>query len=195
MPSRMLCTVLVTLLSQIDLAPQLEKGPLVLVEEGKGGKFGQATGFILVNAPPEQAWALITKFEEYKTFLPKVTESEVKRRTEKDIDVHITIEVPGPDTDYVVRYTPDASTKEITGTWVSGDLKASRWFWKVETAPGGKTLLTHTLAARNFSGIAQAVEDENQTVTVGVNVGSVLAALKAVKRKAEAKEPVPAASK
>lgn len=186
MPSRMLCTVLVALLSQIDLAPQLEKGPLVLVEEGKGGKFGQATGFILVNAAPEQAWALITKFEEYKNFLPKVTESEVKRRTEKDVDLHVTIEVPGPDTDYVVRYTPDHAAKEITGTWVSGDLKGSRWFWKVEAAPGGKTLLTHTLAAKNFSGIAQAVEDETQTVTVGVNVGSVLAALKAVKRKAEA---------
>lgn len=185
----MLGPVLITLLSQIDLAPQLEKGPLVLVEEGKGGKFGQATGFILVNAEPQKVWGLITKFEDYKTFLPKVTESEVKRRTEKEVDVHITIDVPGPDTDYVVRYTPDANAKEITGTWVSGDLKASRWFWKVESAPGGKALLTHTLAARNFSGIAQAVEDESQTVTVGVNVGSVLAALKAVKRKAEAVEP------
>lgn len=191
----MLSLALATLLVQVDLAPQLEKGPLVLVEEGKGGKFGQATGFILVEATPERTWELISKFEDYKTFLPKVIESEVKRRTEKDVDVHLTIDVPGPDTDYVVRYTPDLAAKEITGTWVSGDLKASRWFWKVTSAPGGKTLLTHTLAARNFSGIAQAVEDDAQTVTVGVNVSSVLAALKAVKRKAEAKDLVPAASK
>lgn len=175
-------------LAQIDLAPQLEKGPLVLVEETKGGKFGQATGFILVNAPPERAWALVTNFEAYKTFLPKVLESEVKRRTEKDVDLHVVIDVPGPDTDYTVRYTPDHAARELTGTWVSGDLKGTRWYWKVEAAPGGRTLLTHLLAAKNFSGIAQAVEDENQTVTVGVNVGSVLAALKAVKRTAEAKD-------
>jgi ribosome-associated toxin RatA of RatAB toxin-antitoxin module len=190
----MLALVLSLISSQVDLAPQLEKGPLVLVEEAKGGKFGQATGFILVNATPDETWALITKFEAYKAFLPKVTESEIKRRTEKDVDLHVTIEVPGPDTDYVVRYTPDATAKEIVGTWVSGDLKGSRWFWKVESAPGNKTLLTHTLSVKNFSGIAQAVEDDSQTVTVGVNVGSVLAALKAVKRKAEAGPEAPAAA-
>lgn len=181
----MISIVALALLSQIDLAPQLEKGPLVLVEEGKGGKFGQATGFVLIDASPEKAWALVTSFDTYKTFMPKILESEVKRRTEKDVDIHVTIDVPGPDTDYVVRYTPDVAAKEVTGTWVSGDLKGSRWFWKVEPAPGGKSLVTHTLAVKNFSGIAQAVEDDSQTVTVGVNVGSVLAALKAVKRKAE----------
>lgn len=195
----MLTAALLTVLTQIDLAPQLEKGPLVLVEEGKAGKFGQATGFILVNATPEQTWAQIIKFEDYKNFLPKVTESEVKRRTEKDIDLHVTIEVPGPDTDYVVRYTPDHATKEITGTWVSGDLKASRWYWKVESAPGNKSLLMHTLAVKNFSGIVQSVEDDSQTVTVGVNVGSVLAALKAVKKKLETQQAdapaAPAAAK
>lgn len=182
----MISLVALALLSQIDLAPQLEKGPLVLVEEGKGGKFGQATGFVLIDAPPEKAWALVTSFDTYKAFMPKILESEVKRRTEKDVDIHVTIDVPGPDTDYVVRYTPDVAAKEVTGTWVSGDLKGSRWFWKVEAAPGGKSLVTHTLAVKNFSGIAQAVEDDSQTVTVGVNVGSVLAALKAVKRKVEA---------
>ena len=87
--------------------------------------------------------------------------------------------------DGFISLTIDEEKKTMTGCWAKGDLKASRWLWKVEAAPGGKSLLTHTAALKNFSGIAQSLEDENQTITVGVNVSSVLAATKAIKKHAE----------
>lgn len=181
----MLSTLALLALTQVDLAPMLEKGPLVLVEQGADNKFTQATGVVLVDAPPDKVWAVLTKPAEFKDFMPKVTTSEVVKEKAGDVEVHFVLDVPGPDTDYSVRFTPDAKTMTMAGAWAGGDLKGSKWLWKVEPAPNGKALLSHTLAVKNFSGLAQSLEDDQQTVTVGVNVGSVLAATKAVKKRAE----------
>lgn len=170
--------------AQLDMSPLLERGPMVLVEEGTGGKFAQATAIVIVDSPPEKVWALVKAQQNFKDFIPKVLVSEMKP-SGTDFEVRMVIDVPGPDTDYSVRYTIEDEKKTMNGCWVKGDLKASRWTWRVEPAPGGKSLLTHTVALKNFSGLAQSLEDENQTITVGVNVSSVLAATKAVKKKAE----------
>ncbi len=178
-------SLLLVALAQLDMTPMLQRGPVVQVEEAKGGKFGQATAVTLVNAPPERVWAVVVNLKEYKSFMPKVTTSDVAKKGEKDLDVHFVIDVPGPDTDYTVRFTPNEATKTMSGNWVSGDLKGSTWLWKLEPAAEGKTLVTHSIAVKNFSSIAQSLEDDAQTVTVGINVSSVLAATKAVKRRVE----------
>jgi ribosome-associated toxin RatA of RatAB toxin-antitoxin module len=183
----MLTTLTLLALSQVDLAPSLAKGPLVLVEQGPGNKFSQATGIVLVDADPEKVWAVLAKPELFKDFMPRVTTSEIVKEKAGDVEVRFVLDVPGPDTDYTVRFRPNAAARTMTGTWVAGDLKGSKWLWKVEPAPGGKALLTHTLSVKNFSGLAQSLEDDQQTFTVGVNVSSVLAATKAVKKRAEGK--------
>jgi ribosome-associated toxin RatA of RatAB toxin-antitoxin module len=180
----MISLVPLMLLAQVDMTPQLEKGPLVLVEETKG-KFTQASSMVLVDAPPEQVWEIVKAQAKFKDFVPKVLESEMKPQG-TDHEVHFVIEVPGPDTDYAIRYTIDDAARSMSGAWAKGDLKGSRWVWKVEAAPGSKTLLTHSIALKNFSGIAQSLEDDNQTITVGVNVSAALAVTKAVKKRAEA---------
>jgi hypothetical protein len=80
----MLALVAVAVVSQVDLTSQLGKGPLVLVEEGATGRFDQSTGFILADAPVEVTWGLVTRFEAYQAFMPRVTESEVERRAESE---------------------------------------------------------------------------------------------------------------
>lgn len=172
-------------LSQVDMTPLLERGPLVLIEDSKG-KFAQATAVMLIDAPPDLVWGVITKMEDFKTFVPKVLTSDVERTPGKvEYQVHFVIDVPGIDTDYTVKYWPDPAARTIRGLWVSGDLKGSIWEWKVERAPGNRALLSHTSSVKNFSAIAQSLEDEGQTVTVGINVTSGLAAVKAVKAHCE----------
>jgi ribosome-associated toxin RatA of RatAB toxin-antitoxin module len=182
-------------LAQVDMGPMLDKGPMVLVEDGANGKFGSATAYVMVNAAPEKVWADLLAMEHFKDFMPKVETSEVLRRGAKDFDVHFVLDVPGPDTDYTVRYTPDAATKTIKGNWVKGDLKGSNWVWHVEPAPGGKSLLVHKAAVKNFSSMAQSLEDSGQTITIGLNVSSVLAASKAVKKRAESEAAPQTAAK
>lgn len=179
-----LLTLLV--LAQTDsMIPLLQKGQLVLVEQGKDGKFASATGMVLVDAPPEKVWQTLIKMEDFKDFMPKVTTSEVLRREKNEMDVRFVIDVPGPDTDYTIRYTKDDASRTLTGTWKDGDLKGSKWFWKVEATADGKTMVSQQVAVKNFSSILSSVEDETQTMTVGVNVSSALAAAKGLKLKCE----------
>lgn len=189
-----LLTMLVLAQGNDSMLPLLERGQLVLVEPGKDGKFGAATAIVIVDAPPEKVWETLLKMEDFKDFMPKVTESSVLRREKDEMDVHFVIDVPGPDTDYAVRYTKDDAKKTLTGTWLKGDLKGSRWLWKVEPAPGGKTLLSQQLAVKNFSSLAASLEDEAQTITVGVNVSSAIAGSKALKKRAEQRAPPAAAA-
>ena len=50
-----------------------------------------------------------------------------------------------------------------------------------------ESLIYYTAASRNFSRLAQSLEDKQQTITVGVNVSAALAAVKALKSRAEGK--------
>jgi ribosome-associated toxin RatA of RatAB toxin-antitoxin module len=168
-----------------SMRPYLDRGPLVLVEQDGAGKFAQSTAIVLVDAPVEKVWETMIGFEKYKEFMPKVTTSEVLRKADAEADVRFVIDVPGPDEDYTVRYAIDEKKHELKGTWLKGDLKGSRWNIRAEATADGKTLLSHAAAVKNFSSFAQSIEDEQQTITIGVNVSSVLAAAKGIKRRAE----------
>jgi ribosome-associated toxin RatA of RatAB toxin-antitoxin module len=172
------------------LTPLLQRGPLVLVEEDANGKFGQATGIVLVDAPPDKVWDTVLAMEKFSEYVPKVTTSELGRKDGNDFDVHFVLDVPGPDTDYTIRFTKDDAKRELKGAWSKGDLKGSRWLWKVEPAAGGKTLLSQQVFLKNFSSLLQSVEDDQQTITVGVTVSTALAAIKAVKRRCEGRATV-----
>ena len=119
-----LLTMLV--LAQNDsLLPLLARGQVVLVEPAADGKFGAATAIAIVDAPPQKVWQTLLKMEDFKNFMPKVTESTLLRREKNEMDLHFVIDVPGPDTDYNIRYTKDDAKMTLTGSWVKGDLKGS----------------------------------------------------------------------
>lgn len=176
-------------LAQTDLKPLLDRGPLVLVEENSGGKFGQATAIVYVAAPPEKVWAVVMDQSKMTEFVPKVTKSEQTPTAGKpnEFDVRVVLDVPGPDTDYTIHFVKDDAKKEAKGSWAKGDLKGSKWLWKLDKAADGNSILSHTISIRNFSSVLANLEDDSQTMTVGVNVSSALAAVKAMKRRAESK--------
>jgi ribosome-associated toxin RatA of RatAB toxin-antitoxin module len=171
--------------SQDLLTPMLSRGPLALVEQTKDGKFSQATSVVMVNAPLDRVWQTVLAQEKFKTFMPKVAESDVTNANDRGFDVRLVIEVPGPDTDYIIHYARDDEKHVLKGTWKKGDLKDSKWEWRAEPTAEGKTLLFHQLTVKNFSSILQNLEDDQQTITVGVNVASAIAATKAVKNRVE----------
>lgn len=170
------------------MRPLLEKGPLVLVEQDPTtSKFLQATAIVLVDAPVEKVWIIATAFEQYVKFVPKVTRSELLKRDAHEVVMHWELDVPLSTEDYVVRYALDEEKHAAVGTWVKGDLKGTRSNFRVEPTTDGKSLLTYTTRVQNFSALAQRLEDDAQTLTIGVNVGSCLAVTKAIKRRSEDK--------
>lgn len=174
-------------LAQTDLKPLLDRGPVVLVEDNTAGKFGQSTAIVYVAKPPEKVFAIICDQGKLKDFMPKVTTSEYAATPNKpnEFDIRMVLDVPGPDTDYTIHFVKDDAKLTAKGSWAKGDLKGSSWVWKVEKAADGNSIVSHTLSIKNFSSALTALEDDSQTMTVGVNVSSALAAVKAIKRRAE----------
>ena len=184
-----------------DLQELLAKGPVVLMETDAKGRFSQATAIIAIEQPIEKVWAISTDFARFKDVMPKVVKSDVievaatesvKKAGQRQIDLTLEIEVPGSNPEYTFRYTIDDAKREMAGQWQSGDLKGSTTRWRLVPAGPSRTLLHYSAATKNFSAMAASLEDDQQTITVGVNVSAALATVKAVKRKAEAASEAPA---
>lgn len=168
-----------------DLKGLLDKGQVVLVETDDDGRFRQATAIIAIEQPVEVVWQIARDLDKFKEFMPKVVRSDMKVVSATRRDLELEIEIPGVNSTYAFRYDLDEANRTMKGKWLSGDLKDSTCQWKLVPYAGG-TLLHYTVATRNFSGIAQSLEDDQQTITVGVNVGAALATTRAVKARAEA---------
>lgn len=167
-----------------ELMALLRKGPVVLVENDSKGKFDQATAVIFVEHSPERVWATVSDVAAYKEFLPRTVRSDVKPLTDTQLDVTFEVEVPGSNTVYTFRYDLDPTAYSAKGRWVKGDIKGSECEWKLVPHRGG-TLVYYTAASRNYSSFAQSLEDDQQTVTIGVNVSAALATVRAVKARIE----------
>jgi len=169
-----------------DLMELLARGPVVLVETDDAGRLSQATAVQLVEAPVERVWAVATDFGRFREFMPKTLRSDAApvAGSPGQVDVTYEVEVPGPNPVYTLRYAPDEARREIPCRWVRGDLQGSHCRFRL-VAQGRRTLLYYTTLSRNYSSLAQSLEDEGQTVTVGVNVSAALAVVNAVRRRAE----------
>jgi ribosome-associated toxin RatA of RatAB toxin-antitoxin module len=171
-----------------DLSGLLDQGHLVLVENDEAGKFKQCTAMIRVARPPAEVWAVVSDLGSFKTFIPKVKRSEVTRISETQLLVDWEIEVPLSNTRYTFRYDLDPEAHTLHGKWVKGDLKGSTVTWRVLPFEGG-SLVKYTTATRNMSGLVRRFDDAQQTMTVGVNVGAALTAVRAVKARVEQGAP------
>ncbi len=172
-------------LPSLDLSTLLRQGPVITIQQDGKGRFQSATARVYVNAPPEYVWNTILDLDNYKKFMPKVVFSRVLRREANHIIARFEIEVPMVNTKYTLRYNPDRERNRIDIKRVEGDLAGSHWHWRLTPMKKG-TLVTYTGTTKNFSSLLSRVEDDQQTITVGVNISAVMAATKAVKIKAEA---------
>jgi ribosome-associated toxin RatA of RatAB toxin-antitoxin module len=189
---RWVCLALLSVLPRVataqDLMDLLQRGPVVLVETNAKGKFDKATAVNVVKKPPAEVWKLATDFAHYKDFMPKIVRSEPVPIGPNKVDVKYEIDTPLTNTKYTFRYDIEPDTMKMHAKWVKGDIKDSFAEWKL-VPYGEDTLVYYTCASRNFSSIAASLEDDQQTITVGVNVSAALAVVKAIKRQAENPTP------
>ena len=72
------------------------------------------------------------------------------------------------------RYTIAPEGFSLKCRWKEGDLEGSFCSWRLVSLGPTETLIYYTTASRNFSSLAQSLEDDQQTITVGVNVSAAL---------------------
>jgi carbon monoxide dehydrogenase subunit G len=184
------CSLLAVPARADDVGTLLKKGPLVRLETDAAGKLKGATCIVDVDAPIEIVWAVLTDYERYIDFMPRMTKLDV-RRDGADAYLAIKLDTPLVATNYTNKMTANATDFTIAAKQVEGDLDGSAYFWRLTPTASG-TRITYSGIIRNYSGIAERFEDEQQTITIGINVVSLLQAAKAVKFRAEGIQKKPA---
>lgn len=167
-----------------ELSSLLAGGPLVRIETLPDGKLKQATCIADVDAPADLVWKVLTDFESYRFFMPRIEKLEVTRDGNDSI-VAYKLDTPVVSTSYTLRYSPDAANRIMQVKQVKGDLGGSRYQWRVVTLADGRTRIYYSGLIKNYSSIAERFEDEQQTLSIGINVVSLMATAKALKVRAE----------
>lgn len=175
------------LLAADELTTLLQGGPMVRVEPSENGKFKRALCVADVDAPLSLVWDVINTQEKYPEFMPRLKKLSVKVESPTVKVVSYVLDTPFADTAYSLRWTINPEQHTIAATHVSGDLRGSDYDWKVVAMSPEVTRIYYGGVTRNFSTMAQRLEDDQQTITVGVNVVGLVAAVKAIKVRAEGK--------
>ena len=168
----------------------LARGPVVSVEADGEGKFHAAVAYVDVETPLERVWSVLTDFASYHEFVPRVAGSDTVAM-DGGLRVKWEIDSPGMNTKYTVQYTLDVRAHAVDGRQVAGDLRGSRWRWELAVVGPNRTRIRFVSKVQSFSRVLDALEDEAQTITAGLNVGGAVTLLRALKRRAEERSSAP----
>ncbi len=101
-----------------------------------------ATKSIVINAPMDKVFAVITAYEAYPQFLSEVKKVRTSDRSDNQVSVHYEIEVMKT-VKYTVRLREEPPTR-VSWTFVEGQfMKDNQGNWLLEEAGAGRTKATY----------------------------------------------------
>jgi ribosome-associated toxin RatA of RatAB toxin-antitoxin module len=168
-----------------ELRDLLKAGPLVRVEQTEAGRFQRVLSMADVDAPLDTVWQVLNAQERYKEFMPRIESLSVRAEAPNIKLVTYELDTPFVNTHYTLRFRSNPKLFTIDVEHVSGDIQGSRYAWKLTSQGPAQTRVSYDGVTRNFSSFVNRLEDDQQTMTVGLNVVTMLAGLKAVKLRAE----------
>ena len=104
----------------------------------------------VVDAPYDVVWKAVTSYDDYKTFLPLVVESAVRKRTQAFTDQWVRMRPPWPLHDHymVNRHTENRAKGTLAWTMTPGgetNLRYERGYWQVNPMGPTRTRLQYHL--------------------------------------------------
>jgi len=172
--------------SPLNLHHMLDKGPLITINRDSNDEFESITTYALINAPVQYVWDAVLNIEDYARYMPRMVRSEVVKRNTDNTEIIAAFEVLTfmNNTNYTLRYRIDDTNRTIVIDHHSGALKGSRWHWKFQ-AQGEDTIIICTGGSKNLSVFIKAIDDSTQTLTIGINISSMLANISYIKERSE----------
>ena len=170
----------------LNIHHMLDKGPLITINRDVQNEFESITTYALISAPLSYVWDTVLKIEDYARHMPRMVKSEVVERNADNTEVIAEFEVRTfmNNTNYTLRYRIDDTNRTIAIDHHSGALKDSRWHWEFQ-AHGEDTIIICTGASKNLSVFIKAIDDSTQTLTIGINISSMLANISYIKEQSE----------
>ncbi|QDE69426.1 type II toxin-antitoxin system RatA family toxin [Myxococcus xanthus] len=103
-----------------------------------------ASRTIIVNAPIEKVFDVITQYERYPEFLSEVKGIRTENRKGNTVDVHYKVDVVKT-INYSIHVTEERPTR-MSWSYIKGEfMKDNQGSWVLEPAGEGKTKATYTV--------------------------------------------------
>ncbi len=103
-----------------------------------------ASKTIVINAPIEKVFDVITQYERYPEFLPEVKETRTVNRKGNTVDVHYKVDVMKT-VRYSIRVTEERPTR-MSWTFIEGEMmKDNKGSWVLEAQGEKQTKATYTV--------------------------------------------------
>ncbi|MFP2932869.1 type II toxin-antitoxin system RatA family toxin [Pyxidicoccus sp. 3LG] len=103
-----------------------------------------ATRTIVINAPIEKVFDVITQYDRYPEFLPEVKEIRTSNRQGNTVDIHYKVDVMK-----TVRYSihvTEERPRRMAWTFIEGEvMKDNKGSWVLEPEGEGKTRATYNV--------------------------------------------------
>jgi ribosome-associated toxin RatA of RatAB toxin-antitoxin module len=103
-----------------------------------------ATRTIVINAPIEKVFDVITQYERYPEFLPEVKETRTANRKGNTVEVHYKVDVMKT-VRYSIRVTEERPHR-MSWSFIEGEMmKDNKGSWVLEPEGEGKTRATYNV--------------------------------------------------
>jgi ribosome-associated toxin RatA of RatAB toxin-antitoxin module len=103
-----------------------------------------ATRTIVINAPVEKVYDVITQYERYPEFLPEVKEVRVANRQGSTLELHYKVDVVKT-VRYSIRVTEERP-RRMAWSFIEGEvMKDNKGSWLLEPEGEGKTRATYNV--------------------------------------------------
>jgi ribosome-associated toxin RatA of RatAB toxin-antitoxin module len=169
-----------------DFSSMIRRSPLLYIDRDLEGRFVSASGYVIIDARPEQVRLAVLDIEHYPEYMPNVVRARTVSRSEDGCELiaDFELEVPLRNSRYTLRFKVDGTGNNIDVFQVKGDIPGSHFHWRL-IPQGDSTLVIYTGTTINYSAILAKLEDRQETITVGVNITAVMTTMLAVKKRAE----------
>jgi len=178
----------------------LKRGQVLIVETNAEGRPKLTTGGILINAPKEKVWDVISDFEQYKEYMPSTENVEVIRREGNTVDAKFHIIFKFSVLEYDVSYTNRHVLNAPNGyTWelLEGDIDDTYGGWELIAIDDSHTAAFYSVYSdiRSIGWVVRKVLESDPSFEVAVNSSTVILVLEKVKERIENPEKSSGGSK
>ncbi|HYV43952.1 MAG TPA: SRPBCC family protein [Myxococcaceae bacterium] len=103
-----------------------------------------ASRSIVINAPPDKVFDVITAYEKYPEFMKEVKEIKTSNRKGNQVDVQYKVDLM-KSIKYSLRMTEDRPSK-VSWSFIEGEfMKDNKGSWVLEPSGEGQTKATYTI--------------------------------------------------
>ena len=141
-----------------------ERNALIRGEVLVSGENGEFMGRVLVNAPLDQAWDVLTDYDNFENFLPNIESSQLlSSEGNRNIfeQVNVIKVLPFVTTRSRIEIqSVESYPQRVDFSLVQGDLDALEGVWQLEqvsTAEGNRVLVTHRVSVDPGNGSPRGV--------------------------------------